>query len=94
MEDTLKEILKTLQGYGTMLRHIDQRFDTVEKLMELARANQEQLSKRESALEHQCRHQHKYVDDTLQSLARRITNLESKITPMPEPCSESCKETP
>lgn len=96
MEETLKEILKTLQDYGSILRHVDQRFDTLEKMLELVRTNQTQISKRESALEAQCRTKHCNVDDTLQSLARRITNLESRLNPIPESSTEmvECKEIP
>ena len=96
MEETLKEILRTLQDYGTILRHVDQRFDTLEKMLELVRANQAKISERESALEAQCRTRHCNVDDTLQSLARRITNLESRLTPMPKPHNEmaECEEAP
>lgn len=96
MDETLKEILSTLQSYGYILRHIDQRFDTLEKMLELVRANQSKITERESTLEHQCHKQHQQVDKTLRSLARRITNLESKINPIPEPSAElaGCEETP
>lgn len=96
MEETLNKILTTLQDYGSILRHIDQRFDTLEKTIELVRSNQMTVSERESALEHQCRQRHKSVDDTLHSLARRVTNLESRVSPMPSPAPEmvECEENP
>jgi len=84
VEETLKEILRTLQDHGSVLRHIDQRFDTMEKMIELVRLNQSNISERENSLETQCRHQHRSVDDTLHSLARRITSLEARLTPVPK----------
>lgn len=83
MEETLKEILVTLKSYGEVLRNIDQRLDTVDKLLELMRNSQLTLTERGTALEQKCQKQHSCVDETLQSLARRITNLESKASPIP-----------
>jgi chromosome segregation ATPase len=92
MEETLKEILRTLQDYGNILKHIDARFDTMEKMIELVRSNQSTINERENALERQCQTHHTRVDDTLQSLARRIVNLENRLSPIPYPATEAFEE--
>jgi len=81
MEETLKEILRTLKDYGQILKHIDGRFDTMEATIELIRQNQLSINKREHALELQCQEHHDRVDLTLTSLARRLTNLEKQTHP-------------
>ena len=75
MEETLKEILRTLKDYGQILKHIDGRFDTMEATIELMRQNQVSITKRENALEQQCQEHHARVDETLQSLGRRLSEL-------------------
>lgn len=92
MEDTLKEILRTLQDYGEILRHIDARFDTMEKMFELVRSNQAAITERENALERQVREHYVRVDDTLQSLANRIASLESRLSPIPYPAMQTYEE--
>jgi Skp family chaperone for outer membrane proteins len=92
MEETLKEILRTLQDYGDILKHIDARFDTMEKMIELVRSNQSTINERENALERQCQEHHARVDDTLQSLARRIASLENRLSPIPYSALEASEE--
>jgi chromosome segregation ATPase len=92
MEETLKEILRTLQDYGDILKHIDARFDTMEKMIELVRSNQSTINERENALERQCQEHHARVDATLQSLAKRISSLESRLSPIPYPAIGACEE--
>jgi len=92
MEDTVKEILRTLQDYGDILKHIDARFDTMEKMFELVRSNQSVITERENALERQVQAYHDRVDDALQSLSKRISNLENRISPIPCTAAEFYEE--
>lgn len=85
MEETLKEILRTLQDYGNILKHIDARFDTMEKMIELVRSNQSIITERENALQRAVQVHNASVDDTLQSLSRRVAALESRLSPIPYP---------
>ena len=88
MEETLKEILRTLQDYGTILRHIDGRIDMLEGTIDIIRQNQISIAKRETAMEENCRERHEKVDQILSSLSRRISAVEARLTPIPYSVSE------
>ena len=92
MEETLKEILRTLQDYGTILRHIDGRIDMLEGTIDIIRQNQISIAKRETAMEENCRERHEKVDKILSNLSRRISAVEARLTPIPYDHEPVCSE--
>jgi len=85
MEDVLAEIMTMLRDYGDVLRRIDGRLNTMDASMELIRQNQATINKRESAMEQQFNERQNRMEEFLQSLSRRVSALETDLTPIPQP---------
>lgn len=92
VENTLKDILRQLQDYGTILRHIDNRIDAMESSIELVRQNQNSINRREAEIERSFQEREQKVDEVLQKMNKRISSIESKETPIPYPLDDSCSE--
>ena len=88
MEETLREILRALKDYGTILRHIDGRIDALDGTIELVRQNQISIGQRETALEMSCQLRHDKIDEMLAQMRRRIAVIESRLAPVNGLCSE------
>jgi len=84
-EDVLVEIMTMLRDYGDVLRRIDGRLNTMDASMELIRQNQATINKRESAMEQQFNERQNRMEEFLQTLARRVSALETDLTPIPRP---------
>lgn len=83
MEETLKDIARTLQDYGTILRHIDGRIEAMEVTIEMIRQSQMSITQRENQLEQECRQRHDAINEMLKNLNKRVAAIESRLTPLP-----------